>query len=55
MIYQVENRFQSLPFRCNLQRYTEGAQQQQQPSEPSPPSTESDGAVRLCTLNQVDP
>jgi hypothetical protein len=22
MTYQVENRFQSLPFKCNLQRYT---------------------------------
>jgi hypothetical protein len=23
MTYQVENRFQSLPFKCNLQRYNE--------------------------------
>ena len=25
MTYQVKNRFQSLPFKCNLQRYTTGA------------------------------
>jgi hypothetical protein len=24
MTYQVENRFQSLPFKCNLQRYIPG-------------------------------
>jgi hypothetical protein len=24
MTYQVKNRFQSLPFKCNLQRYTVG-------------------------------
>jgi hypothetical protein len=25
MTYQVKNRFQSLPFKCNLQRYAAGA------------------------------
>jgi hypothetical protein len=28
----VENRFQSLPFKCNLQRYTEGHKSEKQPA-----------------------
>jgi hypothetical protein len=53
----VENRFQSLPFKCNLQRYTtlaklllrlgESLLAQGLPRYPQ-------AAVGLCTLNQVD-
>jgi hypothetical protein len=56
----VKNRFQSLPFKCNLQRYTavvvvpvgsvtfRGAKTVFQSGGIGP-------VVGLCTLNQVDP
>jgi hypothetical protein len=46
MTYQVENRFQSLPFKRNLQRYIEVKRAEDRASATK---------VGLCTLNQVDP
>jgi hypothetical protein len=40
MTYQVKNRFQSLPFKCNLQRYTVARGKRPKPD-----------TVGLCTLN----
>jgi hypothetical protein len=44
----VKNRFQNLPFKFNLQRYAVEAHAQRL-------LPDSQRAVGLCTLNQVDP
>jgi hypothetical protein len=61
----VKNRFQSLPFKCNLQRYNvAGEGEEQQKSFVQVNWLLADGpfdqetalaVVGLCTLNQVDP
>jgi hypothetical protein len=58
----VKNRFQSLPFKCNLKRYTAVAAMEAELTAPLTPhqqglidAAKSGGPkVGLCTLNQVD-
>jgi hypothetical protein len=56
----VKNRFQSLPFKCSLQRYNKGAmvKEAQEDFERRSAMQAKQAAlfaVGLCTLNQVDP
>jgi hypothetical protein len=57
----VKNRFQSLPFKRNLQRYTEASAvtvdkvADERKAAELATRAESTAAVGLCTLNQVDP
>jgi hypothetical protein len=45
----VKNRFQNLPFKFNLQRYTEEEMKRQEEETQPPP------LVGLCTFNSADP
>jgi hypothetical protein len=58
----VKNKFQSLPFKCNLQRYiaelrfeVEGLQRLLEASKSERDFLVRRNEVGLCTLNQVDP
>jgi hypothetical protein len=66
----VKNRFQNLPFKCNLQRYTSGRGVPKLPRRLTQDAVmevieevlaarweqlTNPDSVRLCTLNQVDP
>jgi hypothetical protein len=52
----VENRFQRLPFKCNLQRYTGATSVFSVVKQASSRAGQvGSHVVGLCTLNQVDP
>jgi hypothetical protein len=52
----VKNRFQSLPFKCNLQRYTTAAATAATPALAAVAAVmDHDDEVGRCRLNQVDP